>query len=159
MMYRNIICFSSFLFITQNVRRVRIGESWRWLSCTHSGWGTNLQWISYFFFSVRSKFFWLYIIPDAHANSRCHASSRVPPTYCPLTRFLQAAHSRSLRGISTENNCIPFFVGTRCIFCYFRSTRGWLLPLSQQMSKGSSSQYLTIIPKYIRFDCIRFRLK
>ena len=43
-MYKNIISFFSFPFITQNIRMCWIRESRRQLSNTHRCWSTSLQW-------------------------------------------------------------------------------------------------------------------
>ena len=37
LMYKNIICFFYFPFITQNVRMDRVKEGRRWLTCSHTG--------------------------------------------------------------------------------------------------------------------------
>ena len=116
-MYKNIICFFSFPFITWNVRTGRVRESRRRLSCIHWGQGVNLRWN---LFCFRSKTSWLYNIPDTYANSRGHKSN------LPLTRYtwiclLLACHPRNLRGISAENTCVLLTLGTWCISCYFCS--------------------------------------
>ena len=38
MIYKNIICFFSFLFITRNIRMGWVRESWRRLRCAHRDW-------------------------------------------------------------------------------------------------------------------------
>ena len=99
---------------------------------------------------VELKSSWLYNIPDAHANLYDHFSSNMLPTQCARSCFLLACYPGNLRGISAENMCILFTLGSRWIFCYFRLTRVRLPPLHRQMSKRSSNQYLTQGPVLIR---------
>ena len=113
-MYKDIICFLFFLFYCPKctyglIKRER--EWQRWLSCTHRIRGMNLRWNLFCLFSKQSRF---YNIPDDHANSCGHTSSLLS-IRCTWTRFLLACHPRN----STENTCVLFTLGTRCISRYF----------------------------------------
>ena len=115
-----------------SVERERERESRRGLSCPHRDRGTNLRWN---LFSLgRLKCFRLFNIPDARTNSRGHISFSLPPTHCAWTHLLLAWYSHNLRGISDENICVLFTLGTWCISSYFIPSVQ-LLQLHRQMSK------------------------
>ena len=71
LMYKNINCFFSFLFIFQNVRMSGVNVSRRWLKCTHAG--ATVRFFSetslpFCFVLPGSKFFpVLYNFPETHA--------------------------------------------------------------------------------------------
>ena len=92
---RNIIYFFSFPFIIQNVWMGWVWESLRWLSCTHRGWDTNLQWTPFFLLFVLKSSRWNNI-PDSHENSHGHISSILPSTWCTWSFFLLACHTCSV---------------------------------------------------------------
>ena len=120
-MYRNIINFFSFHFITQNVRTGKVREGQRQLKCTHRGRGMNLWWN---LFWCRSKSFWLYNIPNTNANSWGHTSS-LRPTRCTWSQFLLACHPRNLLGISTENTYMrPVYFRCQAHFLLFTDVKG-----------------------------------
>ena len=88
---------------------VRVREGRKRLSCTHRGQGTNLQWTCFFFLpsAVGSKSYWLYNIPDAHANSRGHTSFKLLLHNArghiflniPFTQFIRHFHWEQLRPV------------------------------------------------------------
>ena len=149
---------------------VRVLEGRRRLSCAHRNRCKNLRWIPFSYFSDRylpgyitfqttTQILMVTHPISTHLNVACEHSSiwhapcansrghttNLPPTQCTWSDFLLACHPRNLRGISVENNCILFTLGTGSISCYFRSTRVRLPLLHRQMSKGHLSQYLAIL--------------
>ena len=140
-MYKNIICFFSFPFITQNIRM--IGPNKRVSKTaelhTHRGRVTNLQWTIFLFWSLDRNFpsYMIFQTPTqilavlksaAHATHMITLFSSIPPTQ--FTWHFRQGHLRSV---------------------YFRHLVHFLLfmfPVSDfhsciDMSKGSSSQYPT----------------
>ena len=140
LMYRNIICFFSFPFITQNVR-VKVRESRRWLRYTQrrtvqifyetslpfSSSGRNL--CGYIIFWTPTQIFAVASLPTCylhvarghasflhttHANSHGHTFNLLP-SQCTWSRFLLAWHSCNLR----QNTCIRFTLGTKSISCFY----------------------------------------
>ena len=84
-MYKYIICFFSFLLITQEVWTGTVRESQRRLSCSHMSQGTNLQQIYFSFFCQVDIFQMLTQILHGHTSSSLpltfHPS--MPPTEFP----------------------------------------------------------------------------
>ena len=142
-MNKNIICFFSFPFITQNVQIGWVQENQRRPRVAHTGAETRIFREPLLYSSLfGSQSSWLYNILNAHANSRGYTSSQ-PPAHCiqirlilvwhprkfSWTYFLQEyrlhnacghatfyrAAQRNLRGISTENTCALITLITRCI--------------------------------------------
>ena len=124
-MYKNIICFFIFLFITKNLQVAgvrRVEDSW----AEHTGANSrNIQWTPFPFSLVGSKCSWLYNIPGRICKfSRSHLQ---PAVY---TRLLLACYQRNLRSISYRNICILLKLSTRCISCYSHS----MYPISTDAS-------------------------
>ena len=136
-MYKNIISFFSFSFITQNVRigRERERESRRWLSRAHTRVTVRFCEISlaFCFVLLGSKSSGLYDIPDAHASPRCHAS------------YLHVARRLASIKHATKAICVAFSLGNNVRPVYFRKQMHFLLCHSCNLcglSKESYSQYL-----------------
>ena len=146
-MYKNIIYFFTFPFITQNVWTGRVRESQRRLGGTYRCRGTNLQWT--FFSSFTGRNLPGYITSWTPTQILVVTSPPAcPPTHCSWECLLLACCPRNLRGVSAENTCVLFISGTRCFSCYFfRRIR--LPQLHRRMSEGSS-QY----PVFTFFCCI-----
>ena len=119
--YKHIISFFSFSFITRNGRTGKVRESKMAALHTYNGQGTNLQWTPIFFSLVRSKCSWLYNILDTLINSHGYIFFNLPPMQHTWSHFLLACHPHNLCSIPARNTCVKFTLGTRCISCYFLS--------------------------------------
>ena len=106
LMYKNIICFFSFPFITWNVHRGKVRESPRWARCTDTGVTVQLFCEPFQFCSAQIKIFpGLFNFLDAHTNLMDMSTSSMPPMqftwyFCWGTTY------------------ILFTLGNRCISCY-----------------------------------------
>ena len=138
--------------INEGVERKRFEDIWA-ARTGSDGYGSAVD-----LFTLGSKYFKLYNIPDTHeinvaiplsGKSRTqilvgHAFSSLPPVQCRWTYILSVYHPRNLSNVSAENTCVLFTLGTRYISTYFCSSRDRLSQLNRQMSKRSSSQYATL---------------
>ena len=111
---------SFFHFIIQHVRMdwiLRIEDWW----VVHTGAESSVY--PFFFHLVSTQNLSGYITSQTLTQILVVIPlSGCPPIQCTWSRFLLVMHPRNLRGISTDNTCVLFTLGTRCIFWYFRST-------------------------------------
>ena len=101
-------------------------------------------------FSVQSKSFWLYNIPDLHANSRGHTSasswSHLPPRHCTGTCLFPPCHPRNLCNGSEENPCSLFTLDTRYISCYFSAGSDFHSCIDKyQKNRVNIQQYMYLV--------------
>ena len=116
LMYKNIICFVSLLFITQNVlmgrirerERERKRERWGEASGLHTQGPKNESSVNSFYSLLGSKSSWLYNIPDAYTRSRgshllksaaCTLHMDTPTYSMPPTQFTQRSSRSHLRPV------------------------------------------------------------
>ena len=118
-MYKNIICFFSFLFVTRNVRMCRVRENWRWLKGTYTGATAHN------FCNISPSFF--VVLPSRNSSlvyiifltSTYSLWSHLPTTHLTWTRLLSSMLlTQFTRHFHWGNTCILVTLGNGCIPCY-----------------------------------------